>query len=80
MQVGSRLCDCDCACDCVTVNVTVTVTAGWVLTVRCNCDCNCNCRLGLDGEVCALRLVCETTARPLVGAGLLGEIFNLVLR
>ena len=37
-------------------------------------------RLGLDGEVCALRLVCETTARPLVGAGLLGEIFNLVLR
>ena len=37
-------------------------------------------RLGLDGDACTLRLLCEVVERPLKNAGLLGDIINLVLR
>ena len=37
-------------------------------------------RVGLDGNACALRLLCEVVDRPLKKAGLLGDIINLVLR
>ena len=37
-------------------------------------------RLGLDGNACTLRLLCEVVERPLKNAGLLGDIINLVLR
>lgn len=37
-------------------------------------------RLGLDGNACSLRLLCEVGERPLKNAGLLGDIINLVLR
>ena len=37
-------------------------------------------RLGLDGDACTLRLLCEVAERPLKNAGLLGDIINLVLR
>merc|ERR1739844_35535 len=37
-------------------------------------------RLGLDGNACTLRLLCEVAERPLKNAGLLGDIINLVLR
>jgi len=37
-------------------------------------------RLGLDGESCVLRLLCEVNAKPPADAGLLGDIINLVFR
>ena len=37
-------------------------------------------RVGLDGNACALRLLCEVVDRPLKRAGLMGDIINLVLR
>merc|ERR1711936_1501227 len=37
-------------------------------------------RLGLDGEACVSRLLCEVTAQPMVGAGLMGDLFNLIIR
>jgi len=37
-------------------------------------------RLGLDGNACTRRLLCEVAERPLKNAGLLGDIINLVLR
>ena len=37
-------------------------------------------RVGLDGNACTLRLLCEVVERPLKNAGLLGDIINLVLR
>lgn len=37
-------------------------------------------RLGLDGNACTLRLLCEVAEKPLKNAGLLGDIINLVLR
>ena len=40
----------------------------------------CFFRVGLDGNACALRLLCEVVDRPLKKAGLLGDIINLVLR
>jgi len=37
-------------------------------------------RMGLDGEACVLRLLCEVNAKPPADAGLLGDIVNLVFR
>lgn len=37
-------------------------------------------RLGLDGEACVNRLLCEVTAHPMVGGGLMGDLFNLIIR
>ncbi|XP_043217454.1 uncharacterized protein LOC122379371 [Amphibalanus amphitrite] len=37
-------------------------------------------QFGLDGKMCVLRTICEVAETPVQDAGLMGEIFNTVLR
>jgi len=37
-------------------------------------------RFGLDGKSCILRTICEVAESPVQDAGMMGEIFNTVLR